>query len=168
MKPPSRTSRRGISLVEMLIALTISAVLLLAVGMAFNASFDNYAENQEMVDAVQSSRLLMHRIMTQARKSTYLNVTSEGRRIQVETADDNYQYVYVYVPAENQVLLSRINLQTLASEDLGEVSNVTGFSIPSEQWGENPDRLTLSMTVRYGGNQSTLSGSAVPRSTIEF
>ncbi len=168
MNVARKTVRRGISLIEMLIALTISAVLLLAVGMAFNASFANYSENQEMVDAVQSSRLLLHRIMTQARRSTYLNVTSEGRRIQVETADDNYQYVYVYVPAENQVLLSRTNLQTLVSEDLGQVSNVTGFLIPAEQWGANPDRLTLSMTVRYGSNESTLSGSAVPRSTIEF
>lgn len=160
--------RRGIGLIEMLIALSISTILLLAVGMAFNASFKSYSENQQIVDTVQDSRLLLHRVMMQTRRSSYLNVTSEGRRIQIETPDDAHQYVYVYVPAENHVLLSRVNLSTLHSENLGTIDNVVNFVIPQSQWGENPPRLTVSLTVRVGGNESTLTASAVPRSTIEF
>ncbi|MDD4889877.1 MAG: hypothetical protein PHU85_08080 [Phycisphaerae bacterium] len=163
-----RRARLGICLVEMLISLAITAVLLLAVGIAFNASFANYAENQEIVDSLQGSRLLMHRIMTQARRSTYLNVTSSGRRVQIETPDDDYQYIYVYVPATQTVELSRMNLASLQTEALGVVDHVTDFAIPSAQWVENPARLTISMTVRAGENDSTLSASAVPRSTIEF
>jgi hypothetical protein len=121
-----------------------------------------------MIDSLQQSRILLHRIMTQARRSTYLNVTSSGRRIQVETPNDNYQYVYVHVPANNQVLLSRVNLDTLASEDLGTVDNVTIFVIPSAQWMIDPPRLTLSLTVRVSGNATNLTASAVPRQTIAF
>lgn len=167
-RPLPLRGRNGICLVEMLLALAITAVLLLAVGMAFDASFSNYAENQQIVDAQQGARLLMHRIMTQARRSSYLNVTSSGRRIQIEMPDDNYQHIYVYVESERTVQLSRMNLDTLEVEALGEVANVTQFTIPSAQWTANPDRLTLSMTLTHGQNSTTLSTSAVPRSTIAF
>jgi len=40
--------RRGFTIVECLIGLAISAVLLTAVAVAFNASVVNYGENQDM------------------------------------------------------------------------------------------------------------------------
>lgn len=169
MKSTANMARyRGIGLIEMLIALSISAVLLLAVGMAFQASFSNYAENQQIVEATQDTRLVLHRLMTQARRSSYLNVSYQGRMIQVETPDDDYQYIYTYVPADCRILLSRMNMTTRATESIGTVDNVTNFVVPSAQWVENPARLTLSMTIRCGSNESTLTGSAVPRSTISF
>ncbi len=160
--------RRGVSLIEVMIALAITAVLLTAVAAAFDASFENYSENEEMVDALQGARILTHRIMTQVRRSTYLNVTSEGRRIQVEPAGENYQYIYVHVPVNNVVILTRMDLDTLVVQDLGVVENVTSFTIPSAQWRENPARLTVSMTLRAGDNTATLTESAVPRTTINF
>lgn len=62
--------RPGLSLVEMLIALAISAVLLTAVMVALNASFHAYATASESASAQSSIRLVMHRLLTMIRTTT--------------------------------------------------------------------------------------------------
>lgn len=160
--------RRGVSLIELMIALAITAVLLTAVAAAFDAGFDSYKENQQLADAVQSGRILIHRITSQARNSTYLRVNSTGHLIQVEVVGDDWQYNYLYLPDSDAVYLARMNLDTLTWETMGTVQNVTTWSIPTSQWKTNPDRLTLSLTVSQGGNTASLTGSATPRQTIAF
>jgi Tfp pilus assembly protein PilW len=160
--------RHGFGLVEALLALAITSVLLVAVGAAFQSGFKNYKQNQNLVDSQNGARLLMHRIMTQARQSTFLNVTADGLTIAIETSADNFQYLYTYLPANHQVMLGRMDLATNVTTNLGTVDNVTNFSIPLAQRMNDPPRLTLTMTVSYGGNDAVLSASAVPRSTIAF
>lgn len=160
--------RRGVSLIELMIALAITAVLLTAVAAAFDAGFDSYKENQQLADAVQSGRILIHRITSQARNSTYLRVNDTGYLIQIEVVGDDWQYNYLYLPDSDAVYLARMNLDTLTWETMGTVQNVTTWSIPTSQWKTNPDRLTLSLTVSQGGNTATLTGSATPRQTIAF
>jgi prepilin-type N-terminal cleavage/methylation domain-containing protein len=58
---------RGFSLVEMLVALTISATLLTATLGALDASFRSYKETTESASTNVVSRLVMHRIMTMIR-----------------------------------------------------------------------------------------------------
>jgi len=58
---------RGLGLAELLIALSISASVLAAVGVAVDASFKAYKINQEQSSITQRARLVMHRIVSTIR-----------------------------------------------------------------------------------------------------
>lgn len=60
---------RGIGLIELLVALSISAALLTATAVAIDASFKAYAINQEQSDLTQRSRLAIYRMTTMIRQT---------------------------------------------------------------------------------------------------
>ena len=68
--PPLSRRARGVSIVEMLIALAISASVLTAVAVALDVSFRSFAINQENANVMQRCRLAMHRITTDIRTAT--------------------------------------------------------------------------------------------------
>jgi len=61
--------RRGVGLVELLLALSISALLLTATAVAVDASFKAYANNQEESSLLQQSRMALNRVVTSIRTS---------------------------------------------------------------------------------------------------
>jgi prepilin-type N-terminal cleavage/methylation domain-containing protein len=61
--------RRGVGLVELLIALSISAILLTATAVAVDASFKAYANNQEQSSLLQQGRMALNRMVTSIRTS---------------------------------------------------------------------------------------------------
>jgi len=65
-----RTARRGFNLVELLMALAISAALLAATMMALAASFDAYQRTTEVASTHTISRLAIHRMLTLVRTGT--------------------------------------------------------------------------------------------------
>jgi len=67
--PLTRSRRRntGLGLVELLVALPISAALLTAVAVATDSSFRAYAINEEQSGLTQRARLCMYRMMTYMR-----------------------------------------------------------------------------------------------------
>lgn len=66
-KPPIR---RGLSLVEMLAALAISALLLTATMVALDASFMAYADASEQASTQAATRMISHRLVMLIRTST--------------------------------------------------------------------------------------------------
>ena len=62
--------RRGVGLVELLIALSISAILLTATAVAVDASFKAYAANQEESSLLQQGRMALNRMVTSIRTPT--------------------------------------------------------------------------------------------------
>ncbi|MEC9373263.1 MAG: prepilin-type N-terminal cleavage/methylation domain-containing protein [Planctomycetota bacterium] len=64
---PRRDRRAGFSLVEMLIALTISATLLTATLAALRSSFQHYKSTTESASTHVVSRIMMHRLLTMIR-----------------------------------------------------------------------------------------------------
>lgn len=63
-RPRLRRLRRAFSLVEMLVALAITAALLTAVMVALHASFVAYQRTTEVASTHTISRLVMHRMLT--------------------------------------------------------------------------------------------------------
>jgi len=65
-----RRGRRGVGLVELLVALAISAALLTAVAVAVDTSFKAYAVNQSQAQLLQRARLALHRMVAYVRTTT--------------------------------------------------------------------------------------------------
>ncbi|MGB0767446.1 MAG: prepilin-type N-terminal cleavage/methylation domain-containing protein [Phycisphaeraceae bacterium] len=65
-----RLRSRGLSLVEMLISLAITAMLLTATMVAIDASFQAYAAAAESASTQTSTRLVTHRLLSLMRTST--------------------------------------------------------------------------------------------------
>jgi len=65
-----RRVRRGVGLVELLVALAISAALLTAVAVAVDTSFKAYAVNQSQAQLLQRARLALHRMVAYVRTTT--------------------------------------------------------------------------------------------------
>lgn len=71
------TSRRAFTLVEVLIAVTISATLLLATAAALKASVDSFSANQASADTLQRARITITRLAAQLRAgSDHLPITA--------------------------------------------------------------------------------------------
>ncbi len=62
--------RRGLSLIELLLSLAISAMLLTATMVAIDASFQSYAVAAESASAQSASRMITHRLLHLIRTST--------------------------------------------------------------------------------------------------
>lgn len=62
-----RSARRGFSIVEMLVALTISATLLAATLSAFDASWRSYKHTSESASTHVVSRIVVHRVLAMIR-----------------------------------------------------------------------------------------------------
>src|SRR4051812_47070289 len=63
-----RARRNGFSMVEMLIALTVSSLLLAACLVALDSSFKSYEMTTESASTHVVSRLVMHRVMAMIRQ----------------------------------------------------------------------------------------------------
>ncbi|MEL7087181.1 MAG: prepilin-type N-terminal cleavage/methylation domain-containing protein [Planctomycetota bacterium] len=69
-KSPRRPWRRGLSLIEMIVALAISAMLLTATAVAIDTSFTAYAIAAESASTQTSTRMVVNRLLTMVRTST--------------------------------------------------------------------------------------------------
>ena len=69
-RTPPRPRRRGFNLIEVLIALAITATLLTATLAALDASFRAYQATTEEVSTQSIGRIVMHRMLTLIRTGT--------------------------------------------------------------------------------------------------
>ncbi len=64
-----RPIRRGLGMVEMLLALAICAMVLTSVAVAFRASLQTAEENQKISTITQLARVILNRMMTECREA---------------------------------------------------------------------------------------------------
>lgn len=79
--------RAGFSLIEVLIALAITAVLLTATLVALDASFRAYQSTTEEVSTHSITRLVMHRLLTMVRTGTDFGPYPDDPRVRVIQSD---------------------------------------------------------------------------------
>ena len=196
--PPPRTrtaSRRALAVVELLLALAIGGLVLVAVAYCVDASFKAYSINQEQSDLMQRSRLAMHRILTEIRTTAThapadavaeaafeagIVVTDKG----IKMLDSKERELHFEFDPANGVL----NARDKAGNEYVLLRGVEQFEITFEpmrsykslRTGGPYDRLlraTVVLTVRTSGNsvdvdetvgaqRVTLTSSAVPRQNV--
>jgi len=163
----NRKFRTGFTLVEVLVALAITAILLTAVALAFNASMINYRENEDMFKAVNMARQALFRITSQLRTAEAVEPTSPANECTMITAEgDNITYRYdnssdtLYLITNDDatdadyVLSENVAAMTFIRDVVvdGAVTKVRGVQI--------------SITVTIGTAQKKLSAASVVRRNL--
>jgi Tfp pilus assembly protein PilW len=173
MRTNRRQFRRGLTLVETMISLTVSATLLASVAVAYNASSDAVTSNADFFRASQAGRISMNQMLGEVRQcesvqvfSDHLDIIRAASRMQTNEVFRRFQYnptpktlTLTIYGANNSVLAGPYEMS----------SNVTaltfGPAVTGTDWNNTVvvQHVPISMTVTIGRNFSTLSGSAGPR-----
>ena len=156
-------ARRGMSIIETLIAVTISAILLAAVGAAFCASSSVITENDEFFRATQAARVAMTQMLTEIRRSHAVNVSADRTRCDVLTVD-NRDRSYLYTSNS----LKLVTNDDTSDPDYTLAANVTACTFDADVFKDpggidHVVRVAITMNVHVGGNTIRLTGSAAPR-----
>ena len=153
---------RGFTIVEMLIALAITAILLTAIAVAFNASIINYTENQNIFKAINSVRQALSRITTQVRTGMVdPNNISDQTRCKVLCADGS-TVTYRYESVEQKLYLDASGVNHLLCD------NVAAMTFKKDNGTPTGDvkSVQISMTVVSGDVRQTVSAAAVVRKVL--
>jgi hypothetical protein len=176
------------ALLEVMIALTIGALLLVACAAAFTASASAIENNDAFVRCSQAARVALNQILAEIRNCDSMDM-STANTIKIirpgRTAQSGFAQGYALTP--NEVSRSfvydpsrqRITLQISYSG--GSVSplyeltgNVTACSFGPADVGSDynglsiPIHVPISVRVSTGGNSVILTGSADPRRAMKF
>ena len=152
--------KTGFTIAELLISIAISAMLLVAVAVAFNASATNYCENEEIFRTINSARQALSRITSDIRTSIPdLNAPPNECRL-AETGLGSITYLY----DSNDVTLYLIT--NSGQHVLCENVMAMNFRKTPTDDGLDCKSVQILMTVASGDAQRTLSTAAVARRNL--
>ncbi|MDY7108793.1 MAG: prepilin-type N-terminal cleavage/methylation domain-containing protein [Planctomycetota bacterium] len=181
-----RRARRGFNLVEMLIALAITAALLSATMVALDASFMAYQSTTEVASTHTIGRLTMHRVLAlirtgveftpvpadprdTIRESDYLDIlTPDGEVVSIEWREAD-EALYVVVNGQEALLMEGV----VAQYDPDTGDRIPPFTLEYEL-GNVLHRATVDLAIVPDDNMSVemdgdnqdvirLVASAMPR-----
>jgi prepilin-type N-terminal cleavage/methylation domain-containing protein len=164
-----RATRRGMSIVEVLIALAITALLLTAVAVAYSASARAIEVNDEFFRATQAGRVSLLRVLTDVRQGTVKeDALTDSVRLITTPPDGQVarDRTYQYRPANKQLVM--ITNDDATDLDYILANNVSAVMFTKEigKDANNANcvtRLAMTITVTVGKHSIQLSGAAAPR-----
>ncbi len=168
-KSENQTATGGFTVVECLVGLAISAVLLTAVAVAFNASAINYRENEEMFWSMNNARQALTRMTSEIRPAGYFEgITWYGMQYNIVPTDhctfylaDHELVTYQFDNAEKKIYLVK-NATNQKYVLCSEVANAVFTTIPNDGMSEAKS-VIITLTVRKGNSERTLSAAAALR-----
>lgn len=155
----NRCRRRGLSLVEVLITVAICGTLMTAVAVAFQATSQAMQSNERFLRAQQSARVALTQILAEARRCRSGVVTDDTFEM-VTAAGETREYRF---DADNQLLTMTPHV------DLPPFPTVTlARNVRSATFDTAGNAITVRLVIEVDGHTIALSGSAVPRKTIQY
>ncbi len=167
MKYKTKHRGRGFTLVEILIALAITAMLLTAVAVAFNASVINYTENESIYKTVNSARQALFRITSQLRTATWADPNAPSNECTLITAEgENLTYRY---DSSAQVLYLITNNDN-SDSDYVLCEGVEAMTFTKGVFVEDSvtkvRSVQVAITVAAGGVRKKMTAAAVIRRNL--
>jgi prepilin-type N-terminal cleavage/methylation domain-containing protein len=155
--------KTGFTIAELLIALAISAMLLVAVAVAFNASAVNYQENEDVFRTINNARQALFRMTSQLRTADAVNPAAPNNECSFFTAAGE-NITYQFRSAENKLYL----ITNIDSNEYVLCDNVTAMTFTKTLTGDGLDckSVQISMTVASGNVQKTISAAAAIRRNL--
>ncbi len=159
-KIKNHTLVRGFTIIECLIGLAISAVLLAAVAVAFNASIINYRENEDMFWSVNNARQALARMTSELRIGYPVNQADPNSQCSFITASGE-DITYEFRSADHKLYLKKnaTNQEYVLCDDVLAARFEKIYTIN----GDDVRAVQISLTVQSGGIRRTLSSVAAIR-----
>ena len=176
--------RRGLSIIEASISLSISAMLLVAVASAFTSSAAAVESNDQFFRATQAARVSMNQVLAAVRQADNIDPTKfssssmsmnlplnmvDGMALTNETGR-TYSY-----DAVNQKLNLTVYFAGNTSSTYELASNVSAFQFIAPATNDvdynqtqTVGHVSITMTVTAGYNSVTISGAAMARRAIKY
>ncbi|MBC8481609.1 MAG: prepilin-type N-terminal cleavage/methylation domain-containing protein [Planctomycetes bacterium] len=159
---------KAFSLVEVLVALAISAVLLAAVAVAFNASIVNYNDNRDISSALNTARQAIMRITNELRCASAVDTTTPSNQCTFMTADGR-DITYKFDSTSQAVYL--VTNYDLFDSNYLLCENITDMSFDLNTATADGQTyvkaVMISMTIQNGNFQKTITSGAVIRKNLE-
>jgi prepilin-type N-terminal cleavage/methylation domain-containing protein len=165
----STKHKNGFTVVELLLALAISAMLLVAVAVAFNALIINYRQNEDSFKTINLARQALLQITSRIRTATAVDPDALNNECTLITAaGDNI--TYQYNNANNKLYL--ITNDDLSDADFLLCDNVTAMTFTKDTAVDENSMtyvksVQISITVQSGDIQRTISAAAVVRRNLK-
>ena len=155
----------GFSLAELLIALAIAAMLLVAVAVAFNASATNYQQNEDIFKVVNSARQALCRITSQLRTANAVYPIAPINECSFFTSTGQ-DITYRYNNVDNKLYL--ITNYDLTDSDYVLCDNVTAMTFTKTPTDDGLDckSVQISITVASDDVEKTISAAAAIRRNL--
>lgn len=150
------------TLVELLLGLAISAVLLVAVAAALNASAMNYKTNEDIYKAMNGARQALTRMTSQLRTANAVDFSVPDTQCSFFTAT-NEDITYEFRSADNKLyLITNVNGNEYVLCD-----NVTAATFTKTDDGTKCKSVQISLTVTVGSVSQSLSAASVIRRNLQ-
>ncbi|MBS3735013.1 MAG: prepilin-type N-terminal cleavage/methylation domain-containing protein [Phycisphaerae bacterium] len=166
------SGQHGFTLVEVLIALALFALLMAAMGTAVHGALDSHAENTDLASATQGARVALQRICHDIRTAASVDPyagTGTLRLVPPEDVDA-IQIDYVHDANEQQLLYcvtdgaGQTDHVLLGGDD---GIDVTAFVVDHEIADDGEETYirstTFALTFEVDGESLTVTASAAPR-----
>ena len=157
----------GFTLVELLLALAISAMLLVAVSVAFNASAMNYRENEEIFKTINNARQALFRMTSQLRTADAVDPNAPSNECTLITASVE-NITYRFNSGDSKLYL--VTNDDPSDSDYVLCENVTAMTCTKNAVFEDPiwkvKSVQISLTVSSGDMTRTLAAAAVVRRNL--
>ena len=163
MHTRSARSKVGFTLVEILIAMALLAMLMAAVGVAVHASAVNYKANESIFKAMNTARQAMTRITSDLRTADAILGTDPPNQCSMFTADGR-NITYRFNNTDSTLYLD-INPSAGSYVLCRNVTAMTFTRTPPT--GDPVRNVRILMTVEVGGVSQTVASAAVIRRNME-
>jgi prepilin-type N-terminal cleavage/methylation domain-containing protein len=152
-----RACRPGFTMVELLIALMITAMLLVAVAVAFSASVKNFIDNREIFLAANKARQTLTQIVPKLRTAMNVSTSSPLNECAFHDAIGN-DITYSYNSSDKKLYVTEGGNTRLLCD------NVTTMTFTKNSAGTS---VIISMTVTEGGISQRFDTAVVIRKNLQ-
>ena len=170
--------RSGFSVVELLLALAISSLLLVAVGVVFEASIASCRENEDAFNTINRARQALFRITSQLRTAAAVDPNSPDNECALITIEadeaDNITYrdiTYRYEDGDDKLYL--VTNDDLSDPNYVLCENVTAMTFEKDTAVDDEGEtyvksVQIFMTVASGDVNRSISAAAVIRRNLKW
>ncbi len=154
-------SLAGFTFVEILVSLLVTAMLITAVAVAFNASVSNYNMNEDVFKAVNKARQALTLITTQLRIAEAVETDSPSNECTF-ISDANEDITYQFDSSQNKLYMIKNSTDTYLLCD-----GVAAMTFTRNIGGSFVKSVQISMTVTSGDVQKTFAAAVVIRKNLQ-